>query len=129
MVTTQRFRDPADRRVHRRAPLGVPALVDLISMWQKARCTDVSAGGVALESCGSLPINAELDLYFELPTGVAVETRAVVVRCTENRAGLKFVQLCQEPRNAITSYCRTWQRVRVSSGTYPIAVPYRVEIH
>jgi hypothetical protein len=95
-----------DRREHRRAPLSIPVLVDTLSNWQRARCHDVSAGGVSLECENSLPVGKTVELYFELPSGVAVEARARVVRSNKGTCALRFLTLDSETEVALRAHCR-----------------------
>jgi hypothetical protein len=92
--------------VHHRAPLQSPALIDALSDWQRARCKDVSVGGVALACDCSLPVGKRVEVYFELPSGVAVETTACVVRCADQQLALRFVSLAQDAELALRAHCR-----------------------
>lgn len=94
-----------DRRVHSRAPLSGPALVDAYSEWQRARCQDVSAGGVSLECDAPLDVGKCVELYFELPSGVAIEARALVVRANEHRVALRFLGLDRPAEIALRAHC------------------------
>lgn len=96
----------AERRSHRRAGLAVPVMLDADSAWQKAECLDVSAGGVAVRSAVDLPLGTVLELYFELPSGVAVEARAEIVRRDGDRVALKFVSIEHELEVALRGFCR-----------------------
>lgn len=95
-----------DRRAARRAPLEGPALIDASSSWQSGRCHNVSIGGMAVEADTLLPAGTTLDVYFELPSGVAVETRAEVVRAEGDVLGLKFIDLDKESHIAVRAHCR-----------------------
>lgn len=95
-----------DRRSYRRAPLDAPALVDAESSWQSARCRDVSLSGISVDSDQQLPEGTVVQVYFELPSGVAVETHAVVVRADGDVLGLRFVDLDEESRLAVRAHCR-----------------------
>src|SRR5512145_2318032 len=90
LVATSRFRSPNERRVHRRANLDAPLLLDLGWTWRKVRCRDVSAGGVSVEAEG-LVVGAEVDVYVELPSRSAIETRALVVWVDGRASGLRFL--------------------------------------
>lgn len=96
----------SDRRAFRRAPLGVPVMLDASSAWQKAECENVSAGGVAVRSTVEVAIGDVLDLYFELPTGIAVEASAKVVRRDGDRLALRFVEIDHQLEVALRGYCR-----------------------
>jgi hypothetical protein len=105
-----RPRDPCespDRREHERAPLDAPVLLDNDKAWRPARVRDVSAGGLCLACSESLPLGDEVEVYFELPSRAAVEARAVVVRCSSDRIGLRVVSLDRASRLALLAHCRT----------------------
>lgn len=115
------FHSAAERRAHRRAPLDVPALVDFATFWRRSRCRDVSEGGVSVELTEAetstlVPLGKELDIYFELPVGIAIETRAQVVRRSGSELGLRFVGLDPEFENALAAYCRALGRAKKRSG-------------
>lgn len=97
---------PAERRAFRRASLGVPVMLDAASAWQKAECQNVSAGGVAVKSTVDVPVGTVLDLYFELPTGIAVEASARVVRRDGDKLALRFVEIDHELAVALRGFCR-----------------------
>lgn len=100
------IRPSTDRREHLRAPLDSPALIDALSDWQRARCRDVSVGGVALDCECVLPIGKTVEVYFELPSGVAVETTACVVRCGDRSLALRFLSLGDDAELALRAHCR-----------------------
>ncbi len=95
-----------ERRVFRRAALGVPVMLDAASAWQKAECENVSAGGVAVRSTVDVPVGTVIDLYFELPTGIAVEASAEVIRRDGDRLALRFVEIDHELEVALRGFCR-----------------------
>jgi hypothetical protein len=95
-----------DRREHFRAPLASPVLVDALSQWRRARCENVSVGGVAVAGAGTLPIGKTVEIYFELPSGVAVETHARVVRSQGEEVALCFLALDQDTELALRAHCR-----------------------
>ena len=76
-----------------------------MSVYQSCRCRDVSAGGVALVLEHPLPVGTSVELYFELPTGVAIETAAAVVRAEGCRVALQFLGLDAFSRRALIAYC------------------------
>ena len=98
--------DTTDRRALRRVPLKSPVLVDTRSTWHRARGADVSVGGVSVECEGPLPVGKTVDLYFELPTGVAVETEARVIRSIGDSAALAFLHLDRRSEIALRVHCR-----------------------
>jgi hypothetical protein len=83
----------------------LPVLVDTQQSWQRARCENVSVSGVALVCDVPIPIGTTVALYFELPSGVAVETEACVVRSNGHSLGLRFVRLDRETEVAIRAHC------------------------
>ncbi|HVU03990.1 MAG TPA: PilZ domain-containing protein [Polyangiaceae bacterium] len=95
-----------DRRTHSRAPLAAPVLVDGLSDWRRARLEDVSVGGIGLSDAGPLTVGKTVEVYFELPSGVAVEARARVVRTNDGRAGLCFLSLDHAAELALRAHCR-----------------------
>jgi hypothetical protein len=94
-----------DRRIHSRAPLSTPALVDALAAYHKARCENVSVSGIALSCDALLPVGKTVEVYFELPSGVAVETHARVVRCGGSRIALRFLALDTESELALRAHC------------------------
>ncbi len=95
-----------DRRTHSRAPLAAPVLVDGMSEWTRARLENVSVGGIGLADSGPLTVGKTVEVYFELPSGVAVEARARVVRAHRDRAGLRFLNLEHGAEVALRAHCR-----------------------
>jgi hypothetical protein len=95
-----------DRRIHPRAELDAPVLIDAGHSWGKARCQNVSVGGLALQVERPLSAGTRVDLYFELPTGVAIETQAEVVRSDGDEIGLRFVGSGPNERAALSTYVR-----------------------
>src|ERR1041385_2629253 len=85
--------DSTDRRVHTRAPLRAPVLLDALSAWQRAQSENVSVGGVAVACETPIPIGKVVEIYFELPNGIAVEATAEVVRASGAMVALKFKNL------------------------------------
>lgn len=81
-------------------------MLDAASSYQSARCENVSAGGVVVQADVTLNVGTKVELYFELPGGVAVETDAVVVRQDGPRLALQFVDLEHELVVALRAYCR-----------------------
>jgi hypothetical protein len=94
-----------ERRAHSRVPLRGPALLDSMATYQSARCRDVSAGGILVRAAQPLAVGTQLEVYFELSTGVAVETDAEVVRAEGRELALKFVGLDSATRAALIAYC------------------------
>jgi len=98
--------DSTDRRVHARAPLRAPVLVDALSAWQRARSENVSVGGVAVACDTPIPVGKTVEVYFELPNGIAVEATAEVVRSSGAVVGLRFKDLDRRAELALKSHCR-----------------------
>jgi hypothetical protein len=53
-----------------------------------------------------LSAGTRVDLYFELPTGVAIEIQAEVVRSEGDELALRFVRPGPLEREALSSYVR-----------------------
>jgi PilZ domain len=104
-------RNTTDRRVHARAPLEAPVLLDAMSEWQRARSHDVSVGGLAVACESPLPVGKTVEVYFELPNGIAVEGTAEVVRASGTVIGLKFKSLDRRAMLALRSHCRATSAV------------------
>ncbi len=104
-----------DRRLHRRARLDRPVLLETSSRSGTARALNVAAGGIALLTDLPLAPKERLSLYFELPIGYAVETQAEVVRCDGGIVALRFIEAPREAIIAVRGFCRV-------SGLMP-AVP------
>jgi hypothetical protein len=102
-----------DRRAFRRAMLEKPVMIETPDSERPARGLNVSAGGIYLETELSLSVGESVEVYFELPIGYAVETRATVVRCERDRIALSFTDLPKEALIALRSFCRL-------SGLHPI---------
>lgn len=98
-----------NRRAHRRAALTAPVLVDSARAHHTGYCRDVSEGGLSIELQSDLPVGSAVDLYFELPSGIAIEARAEVARRGERTFGLRFHGLSVDDRRAVASYCDTWK--------------------
>jgi len=94
-----------DRRRHSRAPLTTPALVDAFTGYHHARCENVSQSGIALCCDAPLPLGKTVEVYFELPSGVGIETQARVVRQSETRLALVFVALDAQAEIALRAHC------------------------
>jgi hypothetical protein len=95
-----------ERRIHPRARLEVPAMLDARSSHHTGRCRDVSAGGVAISTNAALPVGTIVEVYFELPNGIAVEGGAEVVRSGDVELAFRFVELPPDSRMALRGYCR-----------------------
>lgn len=94
-----------DRREHFRAPLSTPALIDAFAAYHRARCENVSVSGVALACDAPLDVGKTVEVYFELPSGVAVETKARVVRAGPSVVALQFVSLEPQAEVALRAHC------------------------
>ena len=96
----------SERRRFRRTELEVPALLDAQHSWQSARCVDVSVGGLAVKMDAPLPVGTVVEVYFELPIGASVETRAEIVRTEGTRVGLRFVELGARARHVLEAFAQ-----------------------
>lgn len=115
---------PSDRRQHRRRPLSAPVLLDLGAAWRNVPCRDISVGGLSVE-VDLLPVGSTVEVYVELPSRVAIEARAAVVRSSNGTSALRFMDLEPELATLLESYCRT-RGHRVGALTVDLAVPERV---
>lgn len=106
MSNTTSSPQPDERRAFRRARLEAPAMLDAASSWHAGRCQDVCAGGLAVQTDAQFDVGSVIEVYFELPSGVAIETRARIVHAGNGRLGLCFVELDSASALALRSYCR-----------------------
>ena len=81
-------------------------MLDAVSSYHSARCENVSAGGVVLLTDAVLEVGTKVELYFELPSGIAIEANAEVVRRDGNRLAFKFIELDHELVVALRAFCR-----------------------
>jgi hypothetical protein len=95
-----------DRRAFRRAPLDRQVLIDDDRVSQPVRAKNVSGGGIAIDGNVPLEIGSIVDLYFELPIGVAIEARAEVVRVEDGSMAFRFIELDRDKIVALRSFCR-----------------------
>lgn len=95
-----------ERRTDRRAKLDRPVMIDTEATSRPGRAVNVSRGGIWVESELELALGENVGLYFELPIGYAIEARAVVTRCENNRIALRFVEMDHEAEIALRSFCR-----------------------
>lgn len=70
----------------------------------QGRCRDISVSGLALEMPAPVPVGTRLNVYFELPTGHAVEEEAEVVRSSQDAVALRFVAPSTQTRAVVRSY-------------------------
>jgi hypothetical protein len=105
-----------ERRAHRRAPLDRPVLVETEGGSFTVRSVDVSGGGIAVATDRPIAVGERLSVYFELPIGYGVETRAEVLRREGGRVALRFVEPPPEAVLAVRSFCRV-------SGLVPAVRP------
>ena len=99
------WRFDGERRQHSRVPWRGPAMLDSQAAYQAGRCRDLSAGGVSVMVDEPMPVGTRVEIYFELPTGVAVEAMAEVVRAAGRRIALRFVDLDRRARTALVAFC------------------------
>ncbi len=95
-----------ERRAFRRVELRAPAMLDAASSYHSGQCENVSAGGVVVHTDAGLEVGTQVELYFELPNGIAVEANAEVVRRDGSHIALKFVELEHELVVALRAFCR-----------------------
>jgi hypothetical protein len=79
-----------DRRERRRVRVARHAIVDAHHTWQKCSLLDLSATGFSLSTTWRLPLGTKVLIYFELPSAVAVDTEAELVRVGHNGEELGF---------------------------------------
>ena len=80
-------------------------MLDSTAAYQSARCRDVSAGGVCVFVDEKIEVGTGIEVYFELPTGVAVEAQAQVVRSKGHLVALRFLDLDAQMRAALVAFC------------------------
>jgi len=66
----------------------------------------VSVGGVAVACETPIPIGKVVEVYFELPNGIAIEATAEVVRSSGPMLGLRFKTLDRRAALALRAHCR-----------------------
>ncbi|MBK7580544.1 MAG: PilZ domain-containing protein [Myxococcales bacterium] len=81
-------------------------MIDTEVASRPGRALNVSRGGLSVETELELREGEIVGVYFELPIGYAVEARAAVTRCEQNRAALRFVEIEREAELALRSFCR-----------------------
>ena len=81
-------------------------MIETESSSERGRVLNVSGGGAAIETPVELEPGAYVSLYFELPIGYAVETRAQVLRREAGAVAVKFLELGREAEVALRSFCR-----------------------
>ena len=83
-------------------------MIDNLKAWVSAKCRDVSVTGLGLstEPALTLGVGEVVEVYFELPNGVAIEAKAQVTRNDGHQLGLRFVQLDRACRMALGAHCR-----------------------
>jgi hypothetical protein len=101
-----------ERRAYPRAALRTPTLVDSGSSWQKCESVNVSAGGMAVRTERTIKVGAIVEVYFELPFSVAIETQARVVRSADGIVAVQFVDLDHNSLVALRAYCRVSTQMR-----------------
>jgi len=109
-----------ERREFRRAVLDKQVLIDHDRVPQPLRARNVSGGGIAVDASVVLEVGSVVEVYFELPIGVAIEARAEVVRVDGGTMALRFLELAHDQEVALRSYCRL-------SGLHRLEVPIRRE--
>ncbi len=78
-----------NRRHFPRSAFSGPVLLDYDEEWSRAQARDVSIGGMCIESELPLPLDRDVEVYFEL-NGVGIEALAHVVHHHGSVYGLAF---------------------------------------
>src|SRR5690606_19530422 len=99
-------RSVVDRRRHRRVRLDVPVLLDTGASHLCGRTVDVSPDGLLVSVASGLRLQSHMDGYFELPTGIAVEGQALVLRSSSDEVALRFTKLSSEASLGLRGFCR-----------------------
>lgn len=81
-------------------------MIETAAASERGRVLNVSGGGAAIETPVELAPGEQVSLYFELPIGYAVETRAEVLRREADKVAVKFLELSREAEVALRSFCR-----------------------
>ncbi len=85
---------------------------------------DVSPAGLGLDSALPLTVGSLVDVYFTLPSGIAIEARAEVVRAADGVVGLRFHGLRQEDCSELRAYCDGWRRQLLERCSSRAAAPF-----
>jgi hypothetical protein len=85
--------------------LTTPALLDALVAYHRARSENVSVSGIALTCEAALSVGRTVEVYFELPSGVAVEAKARVVRADRTFVALTFLSLEPQAEIALRAHC------------------------
>jgi hypothetical protein len=96
--------DPAEKRQHPRAPLGLLIQIrsDSIDEFKAVHCDNISIGGMFLRTEQRRPLGAELYFQFTLAgRGTLIEGLGQVVRVTPDGLGLKFISLLEPSASII----------------------------
>ena len=96
--------DPAEKRQHPRAPLGLLIQIrsDSIDEFKAVHCENISIGGMFLRTEQRRPLGAELYFQFTLAgRGTLIEGLGQVVRVTPDGLGLKFISLLEPSASII----------------------------
>lgn len=109
-----------ERRAFRRAPLDKQVLIDDDRVSQPLRARNVSGGGIAVDAGVTLEVGSVVEVYFELPIGVAIEAKAEVIRVEDGTMAFRFVDLDHEKVVALRSFCRL-------SGLHRLELPIKQE--
>ena len=113
--------DGVERRTQRRAPLRAPVMVEDERGCHTCQCVDVSAGGLLVRMVGPWNGGPTVSLYFELPFGFAVETKARVVWQSQGLLALQFVDLVRDALVALRGFCRLSTTMRAVRPPLPDA--------
>ena len=104
-----------DRRTSPRVVLEAPALIDAYHGWRKCSVKSVSAAGICVMTEWALPVGARVDVYFEIPRALAVESQAEVVRQGDGELAFRFIALDEDARSALQAFVESHADVPLPS--------------
>lgn len=107
---------PLERRREKRVGFVTPTLIDDQQHWEDARSANVSAHGMLLRTNRSLSKGSVVDVYFELPTGRAVQTSGVVVAARPGSASLHFPAISTRDRAVLRRFVVERRALRALRG-------------
>jgi ActR/RegA family two-component response regulator len=95
-----------NRRRAARVPVDIPVMARIAELGEvKARISDLSVGGLALQCVQPLPVNREMLTQFPLPgTGVIHAAGRIVNANSTGRAGVRFSFMTDEDRTLLESW-------------------------
>lgn len=96
--------DPADKRQHPRASLGLLIQIrsDSIDEFRSVHCENISLGGMFLRTDQRRPLGSEIFFQFTLAgRGTLIEGLGQVVRVAPDGVGVKFISLLEPSASII----------------------------